>query len=114
MASRWNSGSSGEYQWSSVAVMYADMGKELIHSATWADDSEMPFSPPLPIFIAVCSSNWSEDTEFHHPSCLVSADKCTSHRIFLGIIRQKFGQLEAMPRDISGVVVVTSYEEAWQ
>ena len=60
------SGSSGEYQWSSVSVMYVDMGKELVHSATCADDS-----PPFPICIAVCSPNWSEDTEFHrHAFCL--------------------------------------------
>ena len=40
------------------------------------------------------------------PSCLVSADKCISHKI----IRQD-RHLEAMPREISGIVVVTNYEE---
>ena len=43
------------------------------------------------------------------PSCLVSADKCTSHKI----IRQD-RHLEAMPREIYGIVVVPSYEEVWQ
>ena len=100
------SGSSGEYQWSSVSVMYADMAK---------DDSEVPFSPPFTIFIAVCSPNWSDDTEFHRPALCLQTNAPAIHcKIFLGIIRQKDRHLEAMPRDISGVVVVTSYEEAWQ
>ena len=48
---------SQDWQWSSVSETYADMGKESIHSATCVEDSMIPFRPPFPIFIGVCSLN---------------------------------------------------------
>ena len=50
---------------------YADMGNESIRSANCSGDNVMPFSPPFPISIAVCSPNWSADTAFQLPAlCL--------------------------------------------
>ena len=47
-----------------VRNMYADIGKESIHSAACVEDSVIPFRPTFPIVIAVWSPKRSAETAF--------------------------------------------------
>ena len=47
---------------------YTGIGNEAIHSVTSSGESVIPFKPPFPVLMAVCSPNWSSDTEFQQPS----------------------------------------------
>ena len=43
---------------------YTDIGNESIHSVTSSVERVIPFRPPFPDLMAVCSPNWSPDTQF--------------------------------------------------
>ena len=47
---------------------YTEIGNESIHSVTSSGERVIPFKPPFPVLMAVCSTNWSPDTEFQQPS----------------------------------------------
>ena len=52
--------------------------------------------------------NWSESTEFHRPALCLQTNAPAIR------LSGRTRHLQAMPREISGIVVVTSYEEVWQ
>ena len=62
--------------------IYADMGNDSIHSATCFGDNVMPFRPPFPIVIAVCSPNWSTDTAFQLPALRLQTNAPESRSSF--------------------------------
>ena len=43
---------------------YTEIGNESILSVISSGERVIPFKPPFPVLMAVCSPNWSSDTEF--------------------------------------------------
>ena len=47
---------------------YTEIGNESILSVTTSGERVIPVKPPFPVLMAVCSPNWSSDTEFQQLS----------------------------------------------